>query len=265
MQPGPAPMPGPGPWAAGGPPQQPPQQRPAPQPPSGRSNKTGLIIGFVLVLAVIAVGGVYVKNHLLADDGEKTEVTSYQLTLPVTTGDFRIAKPAEKVKEFDQDRLDKVGLSNPKGVTATYYAGITADEAANMTDPSQLGSREVTTMGVFGAWGKLGDPETAVDGLMEYGIDEASKTGGIDMKLVDKPQKMTPAGFDDGVMKCQYAEITGIKVPVCAWADGGTIGFVTLQRQNARGPVDLPLTVAADHTAALHTAALVTTSTTTGG
>lgn len=134
-----------------------------------------------------------------------------------------------------------------------------------MGDLSQLGDREVTTMGVFGAWGKVADPEAAVDGLMEYGIEQARKTSGIDMKLVDKPEKMTPAGFDGGVMKCQYAEITGIKVPVCAWADLGTIGFVTLQRQNASGPVDLPLPVAADHTAALHTAALVTTSATTGG
>lgn len=261
---GPAQVPGPaGPWAAGGPPP-PPQQR-APQPAGGRGKKAGIAIGFVLVLAVIAVGGLYLKNGLADDKGDQVEITSYQLTLPVTTGDFRIAEAAEKVTDFDQDRLDKVGLSNPKGITATYYAGITADEAANMSDPSQLGSREVTTMGVFGAWGKVADPETAVDGLMEYGIEQASKTGGVDMTLVDKPEPMHPAGFDGGVMKCQYAEITGVRVPVCAWADPGTIGFVTLQRQNASGPVEIPLTVAADHTAALHTASLVTTSVTTAG
>jgi hypothetical protein len=167
----------------------------APRPPGGKGRKAGIAIAAIVVIAALGVGGVLLKNHLGGDDGPKTEVTSYQLVLPVSTGDFHIAKPAQEVTDFDQDRLDEVGLSDPKGSSATYYAGISPEEAANL-DPSQLG---------------------------------------------------------------------GIKIPVCVWADPGTVGFVTFQRQNAQGPVDLPLAVAADHTATLRTAALVTTSATTDG
>jgi hypothetical protein len=240
----------------------PPQQWQAPRPPSGRGRKTGIAVVAVVVLIGLAVGGVFLKNSLTDNDGSRT--SDYQLTLPVTTGDFRIAKPAQPVTDFDQDRLAKVGLSNPKGTTATYYAGISPEEAANL-DPSQLGDREVTTMGVFGAWGEVADPEKAVDALFAYGVEQGRETSGIDLALVGKPEPQQPSGIGDATMKCQHAEVTGITIAVCVWADEHTLGFVTLQRQNARGPVDLPLHVAADHTSALRTASLVFTSSTPAG
>ncbi len=248
------------PWSgpAGGPPPPPPQQW---QPPKKQGKKAGVAIAVVVAIAALAVVGIYLTD--LFGDKEKQVDSSYQLVLPVTTGDFRIAGAAEPVTEFDQDRLDKAGISNPKGTTATYYAGISPEEAADLGDVSKLGDREVTTMGVFGLWGTVANPETAVDVLMRYGIEQASKKSGIDMELVGEPEVTHPSGIEGAVMKCQYAEIAGVRLPVCAWADKATVGFVTIQRQNARGPVEVPLHVAVDHTSALRTASILESRVTT--
>lgn len=247
---------GPVPGQHWGPPQPPAPQWQPRQQSGGGGRKAGLVVLIVVVLAGLGVGGYFLKDKLGGNDDDGTYSYGYQLTLPTTTGDFRIAGPAKPVTDFDRDRLNQVGLSDPKGTSATYYAGISPAEAANL-DPSQLGSREVTTMGVFGAWGEVADPEKAVDALFQYGVEQAHGTNGIDLTLVGEPEPEQPHGIEDATMKCQYAEVTGIRVAICVWADDHTIGFVTLQRQNAQGPVELPLDVAADHVSALRIASMV--------
>ncbi|MEO3755599.1 hypothetical protein [Streptomyces sp. B6B3] len=248
-----------------------------PRDPGGnRSRSLVIAIAAVVVVAALLVGAVF----LMGDDedggsgggsggdgdaGGDADV-SYELVLPVTSGDFRIAGSAQELTDLDRDQLAEIGLREPEGTAGTYLAGITAGEAAQLTDLSELGAREVSTMTVYGLWGAVADPGRSLDALLDYGASQSGAATGTSLTLVGEPEPMEPAGLDGAVMKCQYAEAAdpatgGISsIPVCAWADGATLGFAGLQRQNAAGNVDVELHVAADHIATLRAASLVETS-----
>ncbi|WP_129838661.1 hypothetical protein [Streptomyces sp. RFCAC02] len=232
----------------------------------GGGKKAVRTIAGVVGVAAIATLTVLAMNDSGggSDDGGSGE--SHTLVLPVTSGDFRIAGAAESADDLDPQRLAELGIEDAEGTSGLYYAGITPEEAASLTDLSELNGREVTTLSVFGVWGTVDDPEAAASGLLTFG---AQQNGGGGMTLVGDPQDMQPAGIGDAVMKCQYATTTDpatasqVQVPVCAWADDYTVGFTALQRQDASGTVEIPLDVAADHTSTLRTASLAETTTTT--
>ena len=59
-------------------------------------------------------------------------------------------------------------------------------------------------------------------------------------KMIGSPEKVSPAGFKDGIMKCQIAQIDNtssssssagaantIKMPMCIWDDHSTVAVVT--------------------------------------
>ncbi|WP_055569951.1 hypothetical protein [Streptomyces atriruber] len=213
----------------GVPPQQPYGQYPGP-PPSGGKKKTGLVIGAVVVVAAAAVGGylLFAKGDggsSVADDGK-----TYKLETPATVlgGSYKKAESAGGgggMSSGDLKDLESQGVSNPTDVNGQYTNG---------TSTSQK------TLNFSGVYGKVEDPEKVVDAMFAEMKRKSTKEPGS-ITLIGSPQEFTPAGFDNGVMKCQKAEFRigapdeaetddGIpntfETPLCIWGDHSTVASV---------------------------------------
>ncbi|GAA3064027.1 hypothetical protein GCM10020000_54500 [Streptomyces olivoverticillatus] len=87
-----------------------------------------------------------------------------------------------------------------------------------------------------GAWGdEVKDPEAVVDGMFRDVATGAAHDTDPSMKteLEGSPQRMTPDGIGDAVMKCQITKWTDqntgdhpIRMPLCIWGDHSTVGAV---------------------------------------
>ncbi|WP_199742242.1 hypothetical protein [Streptomyces triticirhizae] len=245
-------------------PGQPPYGQPQPPAGGGGGNKTLLIVLSVVVALAVIGGGAF---FLLGGDddggsgpGNDPDAT-YSLEFPETSGDFRLMEPASSTDTLSEEELAEVGLADAEGTSGVYVAGITPEEVAEIMDPSELGSTEVTTLFAVGMWGEIEDPEASVDAFLAYGAEQAA--AGDDMSLLGEPQAMNPDGLDGATMKCQEAEtedtFTGemVRVPVCVWADYSTAGFTFFQKQTGSGGLEMSLDEAASHSATLRSASLV--------
>ncbi|MDH6623387.1 hypothetical protein M2271_001174 [Streptomyces sp. LBL] len=196
----------------------------APQPPepAGGKKKTGLIIGAVAVVAAIAVGAYFVigggggsAGSAIADDG------AHKLTTPATIidGEYKKSNMMEASEFSKQDLKDfeSWGVQNAKGANAGYMAG-TGDAMKNVM--------------FAGVYGTVDDPEKVVDAMFSKVKQEAAKASDSGGKLLGSPEEFTPAGFENGVMKCQAVESSqqGQKftMPFCIWGDHSTVTHVTL-------------------------------------
>ncbi|QGV80636.1 hypothetical protein [Streptomyces ficellus] len=215
----------------GQPPQQPygagPGAYPPPPPPAGGGGKkTGLILGAVAVVAAIGVGAYFVfgGGSSVGDDGKK-----YKLTTPETVA-TEYKKESGNSSAADADAVKdaaKWGVKNPQNVTGAYKAG---------------SSETAKQLQLNGVYGEIEDPEKVVDAmfaeLKNKSAEEGSGSDGESIKLNGSPQEFTPAGFENGVMKCQEAEFdmgaatdtagapSSFKMPVCIWGDHSTVASV---------------------------------------
>ncbi|MFD3870774.1 hypothetical protein [Streptomyces sp. NPDC058623] len=225
--------------AAPGYPQQP-QQQPAygyqqpQQPPYGgtppqqtpKKSKTGVIIGAIVAIAVIAGGGWYFLGG--GSGGSVSDATKgYKLVAPETVDDFK-KSPKYKQKPFtDEDRkeAESVGIKNPTAVDMDYQ----------ITDPNNpLAAKGLSFNGVYG---EIADPEKSVDSYFSAFQLKAAKEGKGQVELIGSPKVMSPAGFDGAIMKCQEMKATntdpsfkGPKVmtfPLCVWGDYSTLSLVS--------------------------------------
>ncbi|MET9120907.1 hypothetical protein [Streptomyces sp. NPDC004528] len=190
---------------------------PQPPAPGGGRKKTGLIIGAVAVVAVIAVGAALLLGggggSSVADDG------AHKLTAPavVIDGTYKKSGDAKSgtMSQSDIKDAESWGVKNPKDISATYQNG------------SPLNGKLVTFSGV---WGSIDDPEKVIDAMFANTEKESKKGSASDGKLVGSPQKMTPAGFKNGVMKCQFVETEAnsktTRMPICIWGDHSTVAYV---------------------------------------
>ena len=244
----------------GGYPQQPggpgyPQQPggyPPPPPPSGGGKGKAIAIG-VAALAVVGaiVGGVVLATGGDGDDDKKESSAGangdasnssggdtggsdedskdsddapepddgpYKLQAPQRIGDLTRNKSAESGINGPSDNFDEsvraAGVVNPESAYGVYEAG---------------GTRGV----IFrGAWGKIDNPESAVDKLLDLRGKEAEKAAGADEKLVGSPKRVNPAGLGDAVLKCQTFRGATMgtgktqETQFCVWADKSTIAMV---------------------------------------
>jgi hypothetical protein len=254
-------------------PQQPSAFGQPPAPAAGGPNKAkraGLAIAALVVVAAVAVGAVVLTG---GDDEDAEsggtgggagggETTAYELSLPEESGEFVITSPAQTTSDMSEEELAQLGLSDAQGTTGVYMAGISPEEAAALTDLSQLGDRTVNTLVAIGLWGQSDDPASAVDAMFAAGAAQAQEQG-QDMSFVGEPQEVPVEGLNGAVLKCQYAEALDptvgerVQVPTCAWADNSTMGFTVLQRQNATGTLEVPLDEAGRIAAQLRTDSLV--------
>ncbi|WP_371659960.1 hypothetical protein [Streptomyces sp. NBC_00280] len=189
-------------------------------PPGGGKKKTGIIIGAVAVVAAIAVGAYFALSGGSSGGSDIADDGAHKLTTPATVLDGAYKKSgnsetggmsADEIKD-----AETWGVQNPKDVSAMYASG------------EGLTAKSVMFSGVYGT---IDDPEKVVDAMFAQMKKESAKsTAAGDGKLVGSPQKVTPAGFTNGVMKCQEIESTQsgttTKMPFCIWGDHSTLSYV---------------------------------------
>ncbi|MGR8010558.1 hypothetical protein [Streptomyces hypolithicus] len=225
-----------------------------PPPPPAPKKKTGLIVGAVVVALAVIGGGVYFLTAggggSVADDGK-----TYRLTTPSTVLQAAYKKSespsagsgsmtADDIKEFEER-----GVTNPKDAHGQYTAG------------EGMGKKGLNFYGVYG---EIDDPEKVVDAfLAELKKNSAGSDQGF--KVVGSPQEFTPAGFENGVMKCQEAEFTisdlapedasapkSLKTAMCVWGDRSTLVNVTSSDAGTMlAGLGVPLQEAAENAAKL--------------
>lgn len=111
-----------------------------------------------------------------------------------------------------------MGVANAKQVAATYTSG----EAASQK-----------ILSFSGVYGTIDDPEAVVDAMFGKMKEESAKGDKKDGQLVGSPKSFSPAGFENGILKCQESKspadaTTGkaTSVPICIWGDHSTVSVV---------------------------------------
>ncbi|MEU4212234.1 hypothetical protein AB0F13_19910 [Streptomyces sp. NPDC026206] len=224
---------------------------PPPVPPQGGGAGKGVAIGIgVLVLVGAIAGGGFLLlasrgggSSSVPDDGKR-----YKLTTPDTVaGEFKkdTKDPGDGFDSGDMAELRRLGLADDGTIGADYESG--EGETGQYLQFS-------------GAWGKVRNPERVVDGFFAASRRKQRAEGGGTVELIGTPQKMSPAGLDGAVMKCQNAKYVnakfknGITMPICFWADRSTVGVTILTDASAAlAAKDVPLNVAADLTVKVRT------------
>ncbi|MET7902451.1 hypothetical protein ABZS86_13585 [Streptomyces sp. NPDC005355] len=224
--------------------QQPPYGQPGmpgpyqPGPGQGGGNKKSLAIAIGAVVVVAAVvGGVLLFKG--GDDGGSAKVADdgkrYKLTTPQTVaGEYTKEGSGTddgSLSSSDKDDFAKFGVTNPEGTGASYKSG------QGMT---------AKALEFKGVWGEVKDPEAVVDGafakIAKEAADDPSAGSGAKAELVGSPEKVSPSGLDNAVMKCQNTKFTpgtgssasggpggkGFTIPICMWGDHSTVGYVVV-------------------------------------
>lgn len=240
-----------------GPPQQPgygyPQQPGQPQPygqpgmpgppmppQSGGKGKTiGLVVGALVVVGAIIGGFVLFSgdgdddgggnggNSEVADDGKK-----YKLDTPATLlTDYKRMGDSNTTtgNEFNASEQKRIGITNGTGVRSNYStANIGGGDSTAPPDPEEMASAKVISL--IGAYGDVADPEKSVDAFFSHMTKEASSDE--DAEVVGSPEKQSPSGFENGIMKCQVIKDNSAQpgepseTPMCVWGDKSTIAAV---------------------------------------
>ena len=217
-----------------------------PMPPQGGGSSKGKTIGIVvgaLVVVGAIIGGIVLftggdddGGGTVADDGKK-----YKLTTPATVAGSFQKSPGGGGSGFDSEAksdFESFGVKNLKDVNAAYKSG------------SGMSAKQLQFAGVYG---EIADPEKVLDAAFGKMAEEASKDSGK-TKLEGSPEKVSPAGADDAVMKCQNAATEAspgktIKIPFCMWADHSTVGTVmSVDMAAAMTGKSTPISDAADTT-----------------
>ncbi|GAA3656003.1 hypothetical protein ACG5V6_09855 [Streptomyces chitinivorans] len=234
-----------------------------PPPPPGGGGRGKVIGALVAVLAVagLAVGGYFVfsgDGGGITDDGKR-----YKLATPATVLGGEYTKAADDGDEMDAEDLEEIralGVENPESVAANYEAG---DNPA---------ARKLLTFS--GVWGEVKDPEAVVDAMFEVIEEKAKEDPGVGeggeegtAELVGEPQRFTPEGLENAILKCQEVRFTGdgssevgqnFTMPYCIWADHSTVAYsVSTDVAAVITGRSLPLEEAADQVAKLRNDVLV--------
>lgn len=197
------------------------QQPPFP-PAQQPKKKTGLIIGGVIVALAVIGGGVYALTSgggsgSVADDGK-----TYKLTTPATVLDGTYKKSPDQgdadMTSQDIKDFESYGVKSPKKGGGSYTAGESASQKM---------------LSFNGVYGTIDDPEAVVDAMFSKLKEETDKGDDKDGKLVGSPEAYSPAGFENGVLKCQGSEGSASKsggktvtIPFCIWGDHSTVAVV---------------------------------------
>ncbi|MEU3031849.1 hypothetical protein ACPCBC_33740 [Streptomyces incarnatus] len=213
--------------------QQPYGSLPQPPQPGGGKKKTGLIIGSVVVVAAIVVGAVLLLggsdgSSTVADDGAHKLITPATVINGTYTKQDGSDGSSGGLSDSDKSDFQKWGVQNPTEVSSSYETG------------TGLTKKGLSFSGVYGT---VKDPEAVVDAMFAKIKTEASKDqsdSATKGKMLGSPETVHPAGFSNGVMKCQVAQIDSsgssssasgmpksFKMPVCIWGDHSTVAFVS--------------------------------------
>ncbi|MFJ3862317.1 hypothetical protein [Streptomyces nigra] len=219
----------------GVPPQQPPYGQqpygmPQPPQPSGGGKKTGLILGAVAVVAAIGVGAYFLLGSGGGGSGSVADDGAHKLVTPATVlnGEYKKSESGgagDSMTDSDKSEFEEWGVQNPTDVGAAYQKGT---------------GLSAKTLSFHGVYGTIDDPGAVVDEMFAKMKTESEKDQSGDTtsgKLLGSPEEVSPAGFENGVMKCQVAEVSSnessasakaIKMPMCVWGDHSTVAIVTV-------------------------------------
>ncbi len=195
----------------------------------------------------------------VADDGR-----TYELTAPATVlgGAYKKVDSigGVAVRSSELKGMRSLGVAHPEAVTAMYLAG------------KGSGQRSISYSGVHG---DVEDPEKVVDALFAEMERKVAESDGA-ATYVGSPEEFTPAGFKNGIMKCQTSEFRTsgpnpaagedggerrtYRNPMCVWGDHSTVGYVSPTHAAAAARGDSPsLAATAKLTAELRADVRVTT------
>ncbi|WP_173019293.1 hypothetical protein, partial [Streptomyces alkaliterrae] len=208
---------------------------PPPPPSGGGKGKTiGLVVGAVVLVGAIIGGAVLVlgdddkgpnnagKNSVVTDDG------AHKLEAPPKIGKFTKQASLGQGLEAQIERdVKHLPIEDPESLFASYST-VDASDPSKL-DPAALATME--TLGYVGAWGKINDPDAAVDKYFDV-LKQGSRPGG-QIELIGDVRAVTPPGLSGAVMKCQETKITiqpgqpPQQSATCVWADKSTLGAVS--------------------------------------
>ncbi|MEU9790857.1 hypothetical protein AB0E27_09515 [Streptomyces sparsogenes] len=211
---------------------------PAPPGGGGKGKTTGLVIGAVVVVAAI-VGGFALfgggSDDELMDDGK-----DYRLTVPSTVlGEYTSDSGDSTAQQLDSEDAAEFGMTSGMGVKVEWA---TPNDA-----------KKIQMMGVYGT---VPDPEKSVDAFFTNLKKKSEAVGGEDSDalVVGSPERKSPAGLENAVMKCQAIRAKEEPSPdepntlaLCVWADYDTVALVAPQE----GTRDLTLDESAQIATAL--------------
>ncbi|RLL66786.1 hypothetical protein [Streptomyces sp. Z26] len=203
---------------------------PVPPPPGGggKGKAIGLTVGALVVVAAI-VGGVVAFTG--DDGGASDDGKSYRLEAkPQLLGEYKRmgGEDTSTGDDFGAEDQRRIGITNATGVKATYSTMNMESGSTAPPDPSEIASAKLLSF--IGAYGDVADPETSVDAFFTYMRGEIA--GDDDTEVVGSPEKQSPDGFDNGVMKCQVLRNKAPEageppqMTMCAWGDKSTLGAV---------------------------------------
>ncbi|MFJ8094190.1 hypothetical protein [Streptomyces griseofuscus] len=213
--------------------QQPYGGMPQPPQPGGGKKKTGLIIGSVVVVAAIVVGAVFLLgggdgSSTVANDGAHKLITPATVINGTYTKQDGSEGSSDGLSDSDKSDFQKWGVQNPTEVSSSYETG------------TGLTKKGLSFSGVYGT---IDNPEAVVDAMFAKIKTESSKDQSDSTtkgKMLGSPETVHPAGFSNGVMKCQVAQIDNtdssssssgmpksFKMPMCIWGDHSTVAFVS--------------------------------------
>ncbi|MCC3770226.1 hypothetical protein [Streptomyces sp. UNOC14_S4] len=220
---------------------------PAPYPPpippqrGGKGKVIGLTVAALVVVGAIIGGATtLLKNSSssVSDDGKR-----YKLTMPDTV----LADYTKDPDFHDQDVFNNSGAKRDLRIMGVKNPDSTAAAYENDRDPAD--QKMLRTIGV---WGEIDKPENVVDGMFTSLAKSAKRT-----TVEGSPQTVTPPGFDNAVMKCQYTHPGGgddIILPLCIWADHSTAGVVYVgDKKRSSNGLKIPFDEAAEKVAKLRT------------
>ncbi|MGW2632094.1 hypothetical protein ACWC2K_22530 [Streptomyces chattanoogensis] len=195
----------------------------------GNGKKIGLIIGAVAVVAAIGVGAYFVFGS-----GGGGDVKPYTISLPDKLLNGQYTKPASGLPSTPTDlskdaKAKAMGLTDGKSVIGQYKSAAGA------------------VLYVNGNYGKVADPEGAVDQMFAQKKEELEKkmaagSDGTKFEAVGDAESFSPDGFDGATLKCAKYRISGKEKGVemnadithCAWGDSSALGSVVFMP--AAGP-----------------------------
>jgi hypothetical protein len=170
----------------------------------------------------------------VTDDGK-----DYRLTAPRTVlGEYTSASDESTAEPLDGEEAREFGLTAGMGVKADWAT-----------------SGDAKKLEMLGVYGEVKDPEKSVDAVFSNLKTRSEAAGSEDSDaLVGTPERKSPAGFENGVMKCQVIRAKEEPDPdepgalaLCVWADYDTVALVVPQE----GTKSLTLDESAEIAAAL--------------
>ncbi|MEU6440086.1 hypothetical protein [Streptomyces sp. NPDC047046] len=200
----------------------------------GKGKRNGLIIGGAVLVVALAVGAYFVFGG--SDDGSGLpDDGPHKLTAPQTVLDtYQKSKDGASEDDFSEKDVQEM---KKYGVDAEVDEVLSADyqTADPSTAQTMADLKDIDLLSYAGGYGKLKNPEKAVDALFKVLTQRSKKDGGTEgPTFIGTPKEYKPAGGDGAIFKCQQAtgEMEGggqngvpskMKIAVCAWADNSTM------------------------------------------